>query len=624
MVLQDRFNGQVYFAHMVNAMQNIVARYAVQDVKTYGAIGDGLGTTIAAAGGDIDTIRTDSGQAWLEETDTMDLAAFYLAQAAGPRVYFPRDDYVFSAPGFLHADTMVDLGGSSVTNLQADPDTRGFVRSNRVFILGILAREDFDRFDSQGWTQQADTAAQNTRTLANVTGTLPSAGDTLMLRTLASTSSPTLPDYVTWNEVVDAVGTTVTLRYPLERAITSVRFVNYNAITTLKSTLAPGPPQGEPHAYYCASNCRLVNGLLRATDGPAFEVNAALNFEIDVEIDAPKGQAVYGNGWNRGNVTVRGVCGGPKGPIELAVGSALTTVEVDLRYSGDDTADEMGSGSGAYPHIQLGEYTESCVITGVLNMGSKPANHGFTSPTGNRNTVDVTMIGHGITANAIVFASNAGEKNTVRGTYDVGDTAGADYFCIWSAGTGARNFLLGAKFFGTVSTNGLRFSGPTLGGAIGCHVPNGTLTLDSGALGNVVLDTYVDGGITSGGDRGSRVRIATALGFWPEDNSVIVAVNLTATELASMAAGRTIINTGATALRTRTLPVSVANMRMKYVRDSASFALRIDPNGTEIVGAGGAGKYLELQSNGAWVKLECNVPGKWEIAGSGGTIAYEP
>lgn len=605
-----------------------MAAARVVDVTQFGAIGGGLGTSIAAAGGNLSSIRSASGQSWLEATDSMDLAAFLLAQAVaestGRSVFFPRDDYVFTAPGFLHAGVKVDLGGSTVTNTNTDA-TR-FPRSNRVFLLGILARQDFDRFDTAGWTQQADTAAQDAVTLTNVTGTMPAIGAILMIRTLAATGSPdTLPSYTTWNEVASVSGTTITLKYPLELAITSVRFVNYNVITTRKDAM-PGLGVGsaEPHVYYCAANASLTNGTLVATDGPAFEFNAALNTDIDVRIDARKGQAVYGNSLNRCRVRVAGTCGGPKGPIELAVGSALSIIDADLRYSGDDQASAMGLGSGSYPHIQLGEFTESCIVKGRLDMGGKPGNQGVTTPTGNRNTVDVEMTGRGLTANVVVFASNSGVGNRVSGRFEA--STNADYFCLWSAGTGSNNWLENASFIGAPSANGLRFQKASAGGARNVTIPSGggQLVYDTSCGDNPVSNSYIADGISSAGppDRLTIPYLFTTSGTYPRVDRIL-SVSASTTVSGRDCWGERWIASSSGAVRTMSLPVSKIGMTIWFQRTGAN-AVRIDPNGTEVIGAGGAGKYLELQSDGGSIQASCHTAGTWVVGNPVGTITYEP
>jgi len=594
------------------------------DVRDYGAAGGGLGTTIADGGGDLVGIRAETGQDWMESTDSMDLAAFYRAQAAaeatGRGILFPKDTYVFTAPAFLHAGVRVDLGGSIVRGIATDA-TR-FPRGNRVFVLGILAREDFDRFDAAGWTQQADSAAQDATTLTNVTGTMPAVGDVLMLRTLGSSSTPTLPDYTTWNEVKAVSGTTVTLRYPLERAITSVRFVNYNVITTRKDAM-PGLSVGsaEPHVYYCCANASLTNGTLAPADGPAFEFNAALNTDIDLRIDAPKGQAVYGNSLNRCRVRVAGTFGGPKGPVELAVGSALSTVDVDLQYSGDDQASAMGSGSGAYSLVQCGEYTESCIVRGRIDGGTKPTTLGITFPTGSRNRIMCDTIQRGNTTYAVTFPSNAGSGNRVGGHHIIGTAT--DEYARWSSGGGGDNWLENATFAGDQETAvAFNFLASSLGGIIGGRAPEGKLQFAAGTSGNVVKGAYIREGLTSAGPLSNRVDIQTELGRYPEDD-VIAATNLTGTNLASESYGRTWTNTGATAIRTRILPVSVPGMWNRYVCNNASFVFRVDPNGTEVIQGGGAGKYLQL-ANGAWVLLRCHIAGTWAIeAQSPSGVSYE-
>jgi hypothetical protein len=531
-------------------------------------------------------------------------------------VYFPKDRYIFTAPAFLHANVSVDLGRSTVTNISANA-TR-FVRSNRVFILGILAREDFDRFGTQGWEQTADNITQHSRTITTVSGTMPSIGDTILIRTTASASSPTLPTYTTFNEVIDVSGTTITLKYPMELAVTAPKIVNFSKITTLKSTLVG---TGEPHRYYAATNASIKNGTLVSTDGPAYEVNAALNADLDFEIYAKNGQGIYGNGMNRCRIRVRGVCGGPKGPIEIAVGSALTSIEADLWYSGTDT-DSSGAVSGSYPAIQIGENTEQIHVRGILNLGNKPTNQGVTTPTANRNNVNVRMVAYGITANVVVFASNSGVGNRVSGHYEVSSAADADYFCLWSAGTGSDNWLENATFLGTASAGSLRFSGPSLGGAHGVKCYSGQLIFDTGALGNIVMDSYIAAGLGSAGPNGSFVQIMRSSGPWPED-TVIVDYTSSGTQLVREVYGRTMRNVGAAAVVTRTLPAAVSGMYTRAVRSNASFALRIDPNGTEIIGTGGAGKYLELQSDRAYVELRCYATGVWTLTDSFGTVGYE-
>ncbi len=589
----------------------------VIDVRDYGAVGGGLGTTVAAVGGNITTIRSETGQAWLQTTDSMDLVAFYRAQVAaeatGRSILFPGDDYVFTAPGFVHAGVEIDLDGSTVTNTNANASR--FTRSNRVFLFGILAREDFARFATQGWEQTAANIAEGATSITSLTGTMPSAGDILLIRTTAAVG--TLPGYVTYNEVVGVAGATASLSVPVERAIVSPIIVNYSTITTLKSTLAV---TGEPHRYYCAAGSVLRNGRLVATDGPAYEVNSSFKAVIDVTIDAPRGQGIYGNGYNRGYVRVRGRCGGPKSPIELGVGSALTRVHAELEYSGDDT-DSVGSVSGDYPHIQIGEHCEAIHLTGRVRMGSKPATHGVTFPTANRCKVELdSLVGLGIVNNVVVFPSNAETGNEVKG----GDYTfnAAEYSARWSAGTGSQSILRDVKFHGDQSTiYSLWFEGPNLGAAYDVHVPEGQLRFTTGATGNPVTGYFREYMQASGPAGFPLPQLTTPEGSWPEDD-VITPLTANTTLLQRQQYGRTVTNEGATFLRIYTLTASKPLMRVRFYR-TASFEVRVDPAGSETVGTGGAGKYLSLGTDKAWAELACTVAGHWVVTQSAGTVTYE-
>ena len=82
-------------------------------------------------------------------------------------------------------------------------------------------------------------------------------------------------------------------------------------------------------------------------------------------------------------------------------------------------------------------------------------------------------------------------------------------------------------------------------------------------------------------------------------------------------------NEGASGTVVLTLPAATVGLNYRAVR-TASHALRLDPNGSEVIRGGGAGKYLELDTDGDSVELECCVAGEWEIVGGYGTYAYEP
>jgi hypothetical protein len=85
--------------------------------------------------------------------------------------------------------------------------------------------------------------------------------------------------------------------------------------------------------------------------------------------------------------------------------------------------------------------------------------------------------------------------------------------------------------------------------------------------------------------------------------------------LAADESGAHLTNASGGGTNTWALPASVPGMEFTFSRESAN-ALRIDPNGTEVIGDGGAGKYLELTHYGT-VHLVCNVAGRWTIKSVG-------
>jgi hypothetical protein len=81
-------------------------------------------------------------------------------------------------------------------------------------------------------------------------------------------------------------------------------------------------------------------------------------------------------------------------------------------------------------------------------------------------------------------------------------------------------------------------------------------------------------------------------------------------------------NTNATANLTFTLPVGATEYAVLFHNDTNTYTLRIDPNGSQIIGTGGAGKYLEMMNRG-WILLAFKG-GRWEPLASYGLEQYEP
>lgn len=83
-----------------------------------------------------------------------------------------------------------------------------------------------------------------------------------------------------------------------------------------------------------------------------------------------------------------------------------------------------------------------------------------------------------------------------------------------------------------------------------------------------------------------------------------------------------ITNQGSSATRAHLLKPASPGMKIKFIRTGTG-AVRLDPDGTEVIGTGGAGKYLEITDAGGSVTLECVVAGRWEITQQVGAVSYE-
>lgn len=81
-------------------------------------------------------------------------------------------------------------------------------------------------------------------------------------------------------------------------------------------------------------------------------------------------------------------------------------------------------------------------------------------------------------------------------------------------------------------------------------------------------------------------------------------------------------NASATGIVTINLPTAELALKYTMIR-SASYAFRANPHAAELIRGGGAGKYLELDTDGDNVVLECFTTGIWDIVGGHGTHTYE-
>lgn len=94
----------------------------------------------------------------------------------------------------------------------------------------------------------------------------------------------------------------------------------------------------------------------------------------------------------------------------------------------------------------------------------------------------------------------------------------------------------------------------------------------------------------------------------------------TPTTVTTGQSGTRMTNYGATQVIEFDLPAGAAGLRFSFLR-TAAYAIRLDPNGSEIIGDGGAGKYLEVNARGQ-VNIEW-INGQWEVTGGDSLYGFE-
>lgn len=87
--------------------------------------------------------------------------------------------------------------------------------------------------------------------------------------------------------------------------------------------------------------------------------------------------------------------------------------------------------------------------------------------------------------------------------------------------------------------------------------------------------------------------------------------------------GLTMTNRGSGGTVVYSLPAAVSGLQYSFARVAGN-AMQIDPNGTEVIRGGGAGKYLQLGADGTSVTLVCRVAGTWDFVQSNGSTSFEP
>lgn len=101
--------------------------------------------------------------------------------------------------------------------------------------------------------------------------------------------------------------------------------------------------------------------------------------------------------------------------------------------------------------------------------------------------------------------------------------------------------------------------------------------------------------------------IASALRNITPSHKTSTPVTLNATSDQALA----LTNYGATQVIEFDIPAAVVGMRYSFQR-IADYAIRLDPNGTDVIADGAAGKYLQMQAMGR-IDLLCLVANRWEI-----------
>lgn len=91
---------------------------------------------------------------------------------------------------------------------------------------------------------------------------------------------------------------------------------------------------------------------------------------------------------------------------------------------------------------------------------------------------------------------------------------------------------------------------------------------------------------------------------------------------ADMSGGTFHNNTASTGV-TYTLPAATSGLKFTFVRIASNY-IRLDPNGTNQIRGGGAGKYLSLDADGTNITIQCAVANIWEIVSVYGTTSFEP
>jgi len=100
-------------------------------------------------------------------------------------------------------------------------------------------------------------------------------------------------------------------------------------------------------------------------------------------------------------------------------------------------------------------------------------------------------------------------------------------------------------------------------------------------------------------------------------------INTSPYALEHFESGMTFTNEGAAGAYEYDLPAALPGAAFQFLRSSASYALTIDPDGTDYFAGSSSGLHKSLDSDGAYMKIECFKAGVWHVTAALGTITDE-
>lgn len=233
------------------------------------------------------------------------------------------------------------------------------------------------------------------------------------------------------------------------------------------------------------------------------------------------------------------------------------------------------------------------------------------------------------TTSSLIGNGGADWSPSIGDSFTAVRDASGDWWCqiLESSGTGevntARSDGTGEEL--TKTKDGVILPFKTLIGGLG-------VSLSSDA--NTVTITN-DGGIgevNTSSNTGAGAEIAKAKSTYDLPFRTLVAgTDITITEntdtitidfSASITSITYVDNTSATGITVVSLPTATKGIAY-IIERVATYAYRVDPNGTEYFAGSTAGKYKSLDSDGTYMKIECLRDGIWHVTAQYGVVTDE-